>query len=850
MGAPRRAPSWLSATLGGCLLVAAACSGSQPDPASPLAKASGPAWRVTGSLFERRTWASMTVLPSGKVLIAGGHQMDHNCLGVGTALSTAELYDPDTGVWSPTGSMLETRESHDAVLLGNGRVLVVGGWRMAPDGTSAPSTTAEIYDPATETWSAVESPAFSHLNSPAVRLPSGRVLVLGGDETGSRCEVYDPATNTWSETGPLVTPRTYPTATLLGSGKVLVVGGYRSVDPYGVATEVELYDPTTGRWSRTGSIDYQPVAHTATLLGTGEVLVNGGAGPGQGAYAYSGTPLAQARLYDPVSGTWRPTGSMNQGRYGHVSVLLASGRVLSASGIPEGRLAGHQVYGFDAVSGEIYDPVTGSWVFTPPMERFVTTGMAAAMLSDGDVLVAGGIIWTAASWEFGYSLGGCELLQEVPREPDTQGRTQSIGGTISGLDAVGLVLATAGQPELHVGPGQDRFRFAKPVPRGTAYDVEVTTQPEGESCTVAHGAGAVGTTDVDGVAVHCSTVTAGRFAATGRMAVARQYHTATLLSDGRVLVAGGWDDYAATDTAELYDPITGRFSPTGRMTTPRAGHTATLLPGGEVLLTGGTPGLADRRTDCIGGCPESSAELFDPVAGTFRATGGAMSFGRIYHTATLLEDGTVLVVGHRLYQGSCIYVPGSDAFVDQVDAFAVRAAATATLLPDGTVLVAGAGSAERYEPDEHTFHLEPFPMVEERWFHAAALLPGGNVLLAGGATWGVMGMAGRSFEATAETYDAVDGRFAPTGSMAVARAGHTATPLPRGGVLVAGGYHGHVESSAEVYDVSCRCFTAMGAMLEPRWNHTATLLPDGLVLVVGGTASGSRSTRSAEIYHP
>jgi len=127
---------------------------------------------------------------------------------------------------------------------------------------------------------------------------------------------------------------------------------------------------------------------------------------------------------------------------------------------------------------------------------------------------------------------------------------------------------------------------------------------------------------------------ASNFHATGSMATARAYHTETLLNDGKVLIAGGYDGTSSIASAELYDPATGIFSPTGNMTTWRIGPTATLLNDGKVLVAGGSVGTSYL----------ASAELYDPTTGTFAAA-GSMAIARAFHTATLLYDGKVLVAG-------------------------------------------------------------------------------------------------------------------------------------------------------------------------------------------------------------
>jgi hypothetical protein len=305
-------------------------------------------------------------------------------------------------------------------------------------------------------------------------------------------------------------------------------------------------------------------------------------------------------------------------------------------------------------------------------------------------------------------------------------------------------------------------------------------------------------------------------------------------------------------TPHLATPLQGVFVPTGNMTVARDGHTATLLPNGKVLIAGGvTPAREADSSDAY----LQSAELYDPVAGTFAAT-GSMSAGRWGHTATLLSSGKVLVVGggQRLVFASAeLYDPEAGTFAQAGTLISGRESHTATLLPSGKVLIAGGqnelgklASAELYDPRAGTFTATG-SMAVARYSHLAVALGNGKVLIAGG----VGGNPSDLVVASAELYDPATGRFTATGSMTAARYGDTATSLPSGKVLIGGGDDGGPYlASAELYDSAAGAFAATGSMTVGRWSHAAALLLNGTVLFAGGESGTSLGVvlARAELY--
>jgi len=342
-------------------------------------------WNPTGSMSVGRFVFTATTLQNNQVLVAGGEAPGQ------VATATADLYNPLTGTFTATGNMNKPRVGFSATRLANGRVLVAGGATDAEIATN----TAELYDPTSGTWSMTGAMNQGRQQHSAVLLGNGMVLVSGGNIDRTPCatdvcvntiagsEVYNPATGQWKTAGEMTIPRSFFTTTLLSNGKVIAVGGRIHTGPdyfdYKAIAWADLFDPTTKKWSATGTMSISREDHATVLLANGKVLVIGGT-----TVDFNGVTVASAEIYDPIAGTWTTTGSMLQGRERFTATLLPNGKVL---------IAGGDYYdGINAAvltESELYDPILGSWSVTTSMgtPRF---GAQTVFLRNGKVLEAGG----------------------------------------------------------------------------------------------------------------------------------------------------------------------------------------------------------------------------------------------------------------------------------------------------------------------------------------------------------------------------------------------------------------------------------------------------------------------------
>jgi galactose oxidase-like protein len=358
-----------------------------------------------------------------------------------------------------------------------------------------------------------------------------------------------------------------------------------------------------------------------------------------------------------------------------------------------------------------------------------------------------------------------------------------------------------------------------PGSMGEARALHTATLLDGDHLLVAGGGSGTLLTPLGTATAEIWNVHTKDFAPTGSLNGARAFHTATLLGDGRVLLAGGVDAAGAVlDTAEIYDPAMGTFSLlASHLSVARAGHSASLLADGRVLVAGGTSSFADLATAFSS--ISNTADVFDPATSTFSTAANTMTSRRLAHSATVLQNGDVLLASG--FDGLTPF--GTPDFTNTAEVFH-----------------AATSSFDRTSGGHSVGNVRT-----PRAAHSATLLPDGRVLLAGGASGLLV-----SATSAAEIFSPSTGAFATTGSLPDAKAGHSAVLLPSGEVLVSGGLNGSLASPTPVATCalfSGASFTAAGPLVTARGTHTGTLLPNGTVLLLGG-ADPNGAVATGEIY--
>lgn len=820
-------------------------------------------WFMTGPMSQSRTQHALAVLDGPRCRGTTPPAYCADVLAVGGSGGTADLYDPESGRWRATGS------PPGSVGYSVSLTLLDGGRCREPDAPAhcgnvlliRSNGTTALFDPAaTGTRNGLQVPG-GWVNGPtmaqtaraghaATSLDDGSILVVGGGSefnlSTEIAEIYTPPSPSapggqWARTGDMSAGRRLPAASRLKDGRVLVAGGALGSPAHNTA---EVYDPVNKSFQPTPPMPAPHNGRTAALLDDGTVLLRG---EQTSIFDPAATDSSGTSVGTSTTGGWRkaPAGS---GRTPGIVLRLLDGRVL-VTGAPNA---------FELT--EVYDPALATWATTEPM-HLGRRSASGVVLSDGRVLVSGGY-------------GGAETAElYVPhyRPPMSIDRVAPAAGSTSQPTAV-TITGTALFPatSVHFGAlpagvdfnAQDELRVIVPPQAQGTVAIRVTTPTGTVEAPFTYGPGRWSTApdapecsaepECDGRYMHSATVLGGP--------ACRAAQPATWC--GNVLVAGGTSvffpsfiDYTPTDFSSslLFDPHANAWEKTkSPMVRGRWGHTATVLDGPECHRAG-PPSHCGKVLVVGGEGPVTEVELFDPQAGTWSETDPMPDRGRFAHTATLMTGPECSASGP---------------------------------LPSwcGAVLVAGGTTSFGGRPAlASAYAFDPKAPAGQRWTsteglrfargnHGAALLPSGEVLVAGG-----MGSqeSGSPPLASTEIFNPRNSTWRPAPAMAVARIDPSVTVLTgtRCGnycdeVMFAGGLVGGYDlgeisvltSSVEVFDHAAAggagAWRPAPLMREARVAQTASTLPDGRVLVTGSglrfdhNSDPYRPPRSAEIFDP
>lgn len=822
----------------------------------------------TGSMIVARAYSSATLLGNGKVLIAGGTSSAPNGSPSLGALASAELYDPTSGTFSSTGSMTAARMFPIATLLSNSTVLITGG----VDSNGNILSSAEIYNPGTGTFTATASMSTSRYTQTATLLANGKVLVAAGQTINAgqvidlnSAELYDPSNRTFTPTGSLVMGRETPVAQLLNNGNVLIAGGYQQ--PLGILMEAEVYDPVKGTFNPTGNMGTPRNLFSSALLGDGTVLVVGGV---------DGSTIQQsAEIYNPATNKFTATWMMSTPRVWTVTTALSDGSNLVAGG------NGIQGVGDSLYSAEVYPSPTAAAIAVPaefivnnPVPLISSLSLSTApsgaqvtinganfvdgseVLLNGKSVVAYGTPGTSTqAWIYPGYIGQYSVAVNNPTPGGGLSNTASLTVVVSVLVNPARALWTPGSVNQFVGQASGatdtsvRWSVLEGASGGTISVSGIYAAP-----TTPGTYHIVATSNADPTQSSTSTVQIGsgfgHMVSTGTMTANRGFHTTTLLPNGKVLFAGGGgiSSQVTLNSAELYDPVLGTFSATGSMLASRSSFSATLLSDGKVLVAGGTSNPGGGFSTL------NSAEIYDPATGNFSPTGNMIgpSTG---HSAILLTTGQVLLVGGGA--NPQLYNPATGMFTATGAMNFARSGSMAVLLPNGKVLFAGgyyqlnpSAVAELYDPATGTFSATgsmSVPRVSAFPFHNDAVLLGNQKVLVVG---------GINTYTSAEIYDPVTGSFTRTPTPpAYQEYGFPLLLLPNGTAFMSAGtfLQGALFAApqgmfyTEIYDPGTSQFFATPPTVDMfDDSSSATMLANGNVLIAGGGYLGT----SADIYVP
>ncbi len=812
----------------------------------------------------RRVSHTATLLVSGDLLIAGGVNE------TGVAQDSAQILATSRGsaVRNTGNNMTTFRSSHTATLLTNGCVLAAGG--NIEDDNVGPTATASanIYNPATNLWTAPGAMGVARFNHTATLLNTGDVLICGGqDDAGnalSSCEIYRPTSCTAGDFTTVVAPsllsaRYNHTALLLKDGRVWFAGGENlpaslpATDGYQSTTE--RYDPDTNKFQNAAPLREARAHHTATLMGDGKALVVGGFN-GRNVFANTGI-LESAEIYDPTSNSVTPAGAMSTRRQSHAAVLSANGKVIVYNGLgnitttyvspPLSPISSALQQGsdvdFDLTLGVALTTATITGGTARILLDFMLNKPVLGVIQNGEVWLSSPMV--LASWGVVRFTPASETNSAVGARINLAGQKVDCAPGVCG--SISNPLADISQLQ-----GQVIFypRVGTAIGGGAAVTVEA-----GGNITFDNPSTISTTTPLSALTGTLSAFTAPVRIGMHKSFIGKRINAGNITFVAGTLVAPTYTVFIASGAGALAVPsnligedadgngvvtVTVAFSGlSGKILyTAFSGSFSGGDPAGDLRFVTGAGNLAYTTNGAnLAATPESfsvdiatviikkmifaDAETYNPQenAWTLGAPPGTtVDNNRSGHSATLLANNDTFLFGGRACLG------------------ATCATQTATSITTVTVT-----------HSDNSFASTAGAAAQKRAFHTATLLPGGDILVAGGTN-------GPSILSHAELFTPQTGLFTPVnGAMRFVRNLHTATLLPNGRVLVAGGFTTNATSTgstntAEIYYPDTKHFLETSPMFSTRSNHTAILLPNGNVFAAGGFGVDDVITDEAEIF--
>ena len=834
-------------------------NGNRLATAELLQASNGPFYINVGNMSVERASATATVLPNGLVLIAGGIN------AANTVNASVEIYDPKTRTFGAVVGAT-ARFSHTATLLNNGTVLLCGGMTAAPPANN-PTTSCDYYTPT------------------GINVPGGGMCLAGA---GSGCVT--------AATVNMAFGRAFHTATLLKDGKVLFAGGFNpaAVATNGWLTTMEKYDPLTRLFGSAANLFEARAYHTATMMGDGKVLIAGGFN-GKNQVENRGI-LDTEEIYDPIADAMTPAPQLNTRRMMHTSMLSADGSVVYFGGL-----------------GNITTTYQSAVAITFGNPFAITVNPVGAVLSNGNMntgstpftfangaslsqqvvgtIVEGEVLFSSVSLTF--PSGNAYFVPGDPTNPATGLQANMAGINVTckspgGIGNCGYIDPSSQMTMNNLNQGKAFFTpLLAQALTGTA---------------VGPAAGAILFNGPLNSASPPTALTGGsNFNANLTVPMPLDTLGATLLVGTLHITAG-----AFTQVSSYTVTLTGTtdINLAGQVVAPDGNGGAELsLPGQNIAGLVGTitwagdansgyilgPNAFPAANSCFFGFCSMGVALDGQIPAL--ALTADVSFVPNSVDVSMLSmtvDVSTIVIHSMVFGSPEYYTPNAnqatltlpdgtspgESFVFE------KFGQTATLMPNNDMLFvggidcttpapvfpnAGCGALVPQNDNNFFFGIAGFPrsdttyieknnnsnssgaLLKGRALHTATLLPNGKILVAGGTDGSNVLASGEIFDPATLT------SVATAGTMRDDRDLHTATLLPNGRVLIAGGFTTNSittdsTNGAEIYYPDTSRFIPTGTMITPRRGHTAVLLPDGTVMVTGGLTTGGIVTPTSEIF--